>query len=245
MLMQFKKMPKQPTSKTRRKNNMKKLSILAIILVVCLSFSMMFSGCTKEIDTQEGIAYFEEAIQTIQTTNTYYVRTVVVENASNSKEYQLNVKGDKIHYTIETNQGSNTSYEHTYYYDNNKYVMPSKDVWKASPMTKEAFLLEVGPYTREAIVAKIIAINTAMQTGVLVPKTINQGEYVTTYTFEDIGAEMSTLLGGTAKVDGKYPLTIETIADRISKIVDSDTSPKIKYYILYDGPKITIPKVAE
>ncbi len=224
---------------------MKKLSILAIILVVCLSFSMMFSGCTKELDTQEGIAYFEEAIQAIQTADTYYIRTVVVENASNSKEYQLNVKGDKIHYTIETNQASNTSYEHTYYSDNNKYVMPTKDVWNTIPMTKEAFLLEVGPYTREALVVKINAINLALQTGVLVPKTIAQGDYVTTYTFEDIGEEMSVLLGGTAKIGDKYPLTIETIADRISKIVDSDTSPKIKYYILYDGPKITIPKVAE
>lgn len=224
---------------------MKKLSILAIILVVCLSFSMMFSGCTKELDTQEGIAYFEEAIQAIQTADTYYIRTVVVENASNSKEYQLNVKGDKIHYTIETNQASNTSYEHTYYSDNNKYVMPTKDVWNTIPMTKEAFLLEVGPYTREALVVKINAINLALQTGVLVPKTIAQGDYVTTYTFEDIGEEMSVLLGGTAKIGDKYPLTIETIADRISKIVDSDTRPKIKYYILYDGPKITIPKVAE
>lgn len=224
---------------------MKKLSILAIILVVCLSFSMMFSGCTKELDTQEGIAYFEETIQAIQTADTYYIRTVVVENASNSKEYQLNVKGDKIHYTIETNQASNTSYEHIYYSDNNKYVMPTKDVWNTIPMTKEAFLLEVGPYTREALVLKINAINLALQTGVLVPKTISQGDYVTTYTFEDIGEEMSVLLGGTAKIGDKYPLTIETIADRISKIVDSDTSPKIKYYILYDGPKITIPKVAE
>ena len=224
---------------------MKKLSILAIILVVCLSFSMMLSGCTKELDTQEGISYFEEAIQAIQTADTYYIRTVVVENASNSKEYQLNVKGDKIHYTIETNQASNTSYEHTYYSDNNKYVMPTKDVWNTIPMTKEAFLLEVGPYTREALVVKINAINLALQTGVLVPKTISQGDYVTTYTFEDIGEEMSVLLGGTAKIGDKYPLTIETIADRISKIVDSDTSPKIKYYILYDGPKITIPKVAE
>lgn len=224
---------------------MKKISILAIILVVCLSFTMMFSGCNKEIEIQDGIAYFEETIQAIQTTDTYYIRTVVVENASNSKEYQLNVKGDKIHYTIVNNQGSNTSYEHTYYSDNKKYVMPSKDVWKASPMTKEAFLLEVGLYTRESIVVKVNAINVALQTGVLVPKTVTQGDYVTTYTFDDIGEEMSTLLGGTAKIDGKYPLTIETIVGRISKIVDSDTSPKIKYYINYAGAKITIPKVAE
>ena len=75
---------------------MKKISILAIILVVCLSFTMIFSGCTKEITIQEGIDYFGDAIKEIQTTDTYYVRTVVVENASNSKEYQLNVKGDKI-----------------------------------------------------------------------------------------------------------------------------------------------------
>ncbi|MGN0789466.1 MAG: hypothetical protein ACI4MY_05960 [Christensenellales bacterium] len=224
---------------------MKKISVLAIILVVCLSFTMMFSGCSKEITVQEGVEYFGEAIKVIQTTDTYYVKTVVVENASNSKEYQLNVKGDKIHYTIVNNQGSNTSYEHTYYYDNNKYVMPSKDVWKTIPMTKEAFLLEIGPYTREAIVVKINAINVALQTGALVPKTITQGDYVTTYTFDDIGEEMSTLLGGTAQIGGKYPLTVETIVGRISKIVDSDTSPKIKYYINYEGSKITIPKVAE
>ena len=166
---------------------MKKISILAIILVVCLSFTMIFSGCSKQITIQEGIDYFGDAIKEIQTTDTYYVRTVVVENASNSKEYQLNVKGDKIHYTIVNNQGSNTTYVHTYYADNNKYVMPSKDVWKTVPMTKEAFLLEVGTYTREAIVAKILAINTAMQTGALVPNTVTQGDYVTTYTFDDIG----------------------------------------------------------
>lgn len=223
---------------------MKKISILAIILVVCLSFTMIFSGCSKQITIQEGIDYFEEAIKEIQTTDTYYVRTVVVENASNSKEYQLNVKGDKIHYTIVNNQGSNTTYVHTYYADNNKYVMPSKDVWKTVPMTKEAFLLEVGPYTREAIVARILAINTAMQTGALVPNNVTQGDYVTTYTFDDIGEEMSTLLGGTAKIGDKYPLTVETIVGRISKIVDSDTSPKIKYYINYEGSKINIPKVA-
>lgn len=223
---------------------MKKISILAIILVVCLSFTMIFSGCSKQITIQEGIDYFEEAIKEIQTTDTYYVRTVVVENASNSKEYQLNVKGDKIHYTIVNNQGSNTTYVHTYYADNNKYVMPSKDVWNTVPMTKEAFLLEVGPYTREAIVARILAINTAMQTGALVPNNVTQGDYVTTYTFDDIGEEMSTLLGGTAKIGDKYPLTVETIVGRISKIVDSDTSPKIKYYINYEGSKINIPKVA-
>ena len=223
---------------------MKKISILAIILVVCLSFTMIFSGCSKQITIQEGIDYFEEAIKEIQTTDTYYVRTVVVENASNSKEYQLNVKGDKIHYTIVNNQGSNTTYVHTYYADNNKYVMPSKDVWETVPMTKEAFLLEVGPYTREAIVARILAINTAMQTGALVPNKVTQGDYVTTYTFDDIGEEMSTLLGGTAKIGDKYPLTVETIVGRISKIVDSDTSPKIKYYINYEGSKINIPKVA-
>ena len=217
---------------------------MAIILVVCLSFTMIFSGCSKQITIQEGIDYFEEAIKEIQTTDTYYVRTVVVENASNSKEYQLNVKGDKIHYTIVNNQGSNTTYVHTYYADNNKYVMPSKDVWKTVPMTKEAFLLEVGPYTREAIVARILAINTAMQTGALVPNNVTQGDYVTTYTFDDIGEEMSTLLGGTAKIGDKYPLTVETIVGRISKIVDSDTSPKIKYYINYEGSKINIPKVA-
>ena len=205
---------------------------------------MIFSGCSKQITIQEGIDYFEEAIKEIQTTDTYYVRTVVVENASNSKEYQLNVKGDKIHYTIVNNQGSNTTYVHTYYADNNKYVMPSKDVWKTVPMTKEAFLLEVGPYTREAIVARILAINTAMQTGALVPNNVTQGDYVTTYTFDDIGEEMSTLLGGTAKIGDKYPLTVETIVGRISKIVDSDTSPKIKYYINYEGSKINIPKVA-
>lgn len=223
---------------------MKKISILAIILIVCLSFTMIFSGCTKEISVQEGISYFEEAIKEIQTTNIYYVRTVVVENASNSKEYQLNVKGDKIHYTIVNNQGSNTTYVRTYYADNNKYVMPSKDVWKTVPMTKEAFLLEIGPYTREAIVVKINAINAALQTGALVPNNVTQGDYVTTYTFDDIGEEMSTLLGGTAKIGDKYPLTVETIVGRISKIVDSDTSPKIKYYINYEGDKITIPKVA-
>ena len=223
---------------------MKKISILAIILVVCLSFTMIFSGCSKDISVQEGISYFGEAIKEIQTTDTYYVRTVVVENASNSKEYQLNVKGDKIHYTIVTNQGSNTSYEHTYYSDNNKYVMPSKDVWKTVPMTKEAFLLEIGQYTRELIVVKINAINAAMQTGALVPNKVTKGEYVTTYTFDDIGEEMSTLLGGTAKIGDKYPLTVETIVGRISKIVDSDTSPKIKYYINYEGSKINIPKVA-
>ena len=205
---------------------------------------MIFSGCSKQITIQEGIDYFEEAIKEIQTTDTYYVRTVVVENASNSKEYQLNVKGDKIHYTIVNNQGSNTTYVHTYYADNNKYVMPSKDVWNTVPMTKEAFLLEVGPYTREAIVARILAINTAMQTGALVPNNVTQGDYVTTYTFDDIGEEMSTLLGGTAKIGDKYPLTVETIVGRISKIVDSDTSPKIKYYINYEGSKINIPKVA-
>ena len=55
---------------------------------------------------------------------------------------------------------------------------------------------------------------------------------------------MSTLLGGTAKIGDKYPLTVETIVGRISKIVDSDTSPKIKYYINYEGSKINIPKVA-
>lgn len=223
---------------------MKKIPILAIILIVCLSFTMIFSGCTKEISVQEGISYFEEAIKEIQTTNIYYVRTVVVENASNSKEYQLNVKGDKIHYTIVNNQGSNTTYVRTYYADNNKYVMPSKDVWKTVPMTKEAFLLEIGPYTREAIVVKINAINVALQTGALVPNNVTQGDYVTTYTFDDIGEEMSTLLGGTAKIGDKYPLTVETIVGRISKIVDSDTSPKIKYYINYEGNKITIPKVA-
>ena len=205
---------------------MKKISILAIILVVCLSFTMIFSGCTKEITIQEGIDYFGDAIKEIQTTDTYYVRTVVVENASNSKEYQLNVKGDKIHYTIVNNQGSNTTYVHTYYADNNKYVMPSKDVWNTVPMTKEAFLLEVGPYTREAIVARILAINTAMQTGALVPNKVTQGDYVTTYTFDDIGEEMSTLLGGTAKIGDKYPLIVETIVGRISKIVDSDTVRK-------------------
>lgn len=223
---------------------MKKIPILAIILIVCLSFTMIFSGCTKEISVQEGISYFEEAIKEIQTTDIYYVRTVVVENASNSKEYQLNVKGDKIHYTIVNNQGSNTTYVRTYYADNNKYVMPSKDVWKTVPMTKEAFLLEIGPYTREAIVVKINAINVALQTGALVPNNVTQGDYVTTYTFDDIGEEMSTLLGGTAKIGDKYPLTVETIVGRISKIVDSDTSPKIKYYINYEGDKITIPKVA-
>lgn len=223
---------------------MKKIPILAIILIVCLSFTMIFSGCTKEISVQEGISYFEEAIKEIQTTDIYYVRTVVVENASNSKEYQLNVKGDKIHYTIVNNQGSNTTYVNTYYADNNKYVMPSKDVWKTVPMTKEAFLLEIGPYTREAIVVKINAINAALQTGALVPNNVTQGDYVTTYTFDDIGEEMSTLLGGTAKIGDKYPLTVETIVGRISKIVDSDTSPKIKYYINYEGDKITIPKVA-
>ena len=111
-------------------------------------------------------------------------------------------------------------------------------------MTKEAFLLEVGPYTREAIVARILAINTAMQTGALVPNKVTQGDYVTTYTFDDIGEEMSTLLGGTAKIGDKYPLTVETIVGRISKIVDSDTSPKIKDYINYEGSKINIPKVA-
>ncbi len=223
---------------------MKKISILAIILTVCLSFTMIFSGCTKEISVQEGISYFEEAIKEIQTANIYYVRTVVVENASNSKEYQLNVKGDKIHYTIVNNQGSNTTYVHTYYADNNKYVMPSKDVWKTVPMTKEAFLLEIGPYSRESIVVKINAINAALQKGTLVPNKVTQGDYVTTYTFDDIGEEMSTQLGGTAKIGDKYPLTVETIVGRISKIVDSDTSPKIKYYINYEGDKINIPKVA-
>ncbi|MGN0771467.1 MAG: hypothetical protein ACI4MI_02650 [Christensenellales bacterium] len=227
---------------------MKKISVLTIILIVCLAFSMIFSGCSKQLDIQEGIEYFEASIQTIKTTDTYYIRTVVVENASNSKEYQLNVKGDNIHYTIVSNQASNTSYLHTYYSDNNKYVMnkvDGKDVWSTIAMTKESFLLEptVAPYSRETLVAKIDAINEAMKTGTIVPTTITQGDYVTTYTFDDIGAEMSELLGGTAQVGGKFPLTIETIADRINKIVDSETSPKIKYYIVYEGPKITIPKV--
>ncbi|MGN0796690.1 MAG: hypothetical protein ACI4M5_00635 [Christensenellales bacterium] len=254
---------------------MKKLSILAIILVVCLSFSMMFSGCTKELSIQEGIEYLEAAIQEFKDTDTYYIKTTVVESNSASKEYKINKAGDAILYTVVTNQSSTTNAEYYYYYNGEEYYIEGKvnneDVWTTIEKTELEFLLDpiiskyvldkdgnpaldengnkilrfpnISQFNKDVLVIKFDAVLLAMKTGVIVPKSISQGDIVTTYTFDDIGQELSAVLGGTTEVKGKYPLTIETINGRISKIVDYTEGTKIKYNVNYAGPKITIPKV--